>query len=98
MKKSTEEIIQIIRNELPQLKSRFRIKTLEIFGSYIRGDQTMSSDLDLLVTFTENPGLLEFLKLENFLSDLLALKVDLVMKDSLKPGLGKYILKEAQLL
>ncbi len=96
MKKNTEEIIQIIRKELPQLKTRFRVNSLEMFGSYIRGDQNRSSDLDLLVTFTEVPGLLEFLKLENYLSDLLNVKVDLVMKDSLKPGIGKYILREAQ--
>ena len=59
-------------------------------------DECMGSDLDLLVTFEEVPTLFQFVALENFLSDDLGVKVDLVMKDSLKPAIGKYILEEAQ--
>jgi len=54
------------------------------------------SDLDLLVTFDEVPTLFRFVALENDLSDTLGIKVDLVMKDSLKPNIGKYILEETK--
>ena len=52
--------------------------------------------MDLLVTFDKVPSLFRFVALENDLSDSLGIKVDLVMKDSLKPNIGKYILEEAQ--
>lgn len=70
---------------------------MELFGSYVRNEQTENSDLDILVCFDENnyPGYLEFVKLENYLSQLVNLKIDLVPKDSIKPFLKKYILNEA---
>ena len=71
------------------------MEKLEVFGSYVRDEQRKDSDLDLLVTFKQAPSLLTFIAIENYLSDLLAVKVDLVMKDSLKPAIGKNILREA---
>jgi len=53
------------------------------------------SDLGVLVTFKEDPSLLTFIAVENYLSDRLGVEVDLVMKDSLKPKIGKQILREA---
>ena len=91
-----ENILQILRKELPLLRNKYNVESLDIFGSYVRGEQDQKSDLDLLVTYSENPGLLKFLELENYLSDKLEVKVDLVMKESLKPRIGKYILNEAQ--
>ncbi len=96
MKIEIENILQILRKELPLLMNQYNVKSLEIFGSYIRNEQKQTSDLDILITFSENPGLLKFLELENYLSDKLEVKVDLVMKDSLKPRIGKSILREAQ--
>ena len=55
--------------------------------------QRRNSDLDILVTFEDEPSLLTFIAIENYLSDLLGVKVDLVMKDSLKPAIGKNILR-----
>ena len=83
-----------IREQLPELRQRFKVKSLGVFGSYVKGKQTEDSDLDLLVEFYETPGLLRFIAMENYLSDLLGVKVDLVMKDALKPAIGKRILAE----
>ena len=60
------------------------------------GEQTPESDVDILVEFEPNAGmdLLTFIELENYLSDLLSIKVDLVMKSVLKPRIGKHILGE----
>ncbi len=93
---SLDELLAKIKTHLPMLKEKFHIETLEIFGSFLRGEEKEDSDLDLLVTFSETPGLFTFVKLENHLSDLLGVKVDLVMKDSLKPNIGERILAEAQ--
>ncbi len=83
-----------IEKSMPILKGRYKVKTIGIFGSYVRGKQKKRSDIDILVEFEEVPGLLTFLEVENYLSDILNIKVDLVMKDALKPVIGKHILRE----
>lgn len=76
------------------LERRYSVSSLGLFGSRLRGDQHEDSDLDVLVTFSSTPSLLQFAGLKYHLSDLLGVKVDLVMRDSLKPGIGRRILKE----
>jgi len=92
---SLEKILEILRQQIPLLAERYDVETLEVFGSYVRSEQTKDSDLDILITFREVPSLLTFIAIENYLSDLLTIKVDLVMKDSLKPKIGQQILREA---
>ena len=92
---SLEKILEILRQHIPMLTERYSVERLEIFGSYVRSEQKKDSDLDILVTFKEVPSLLTFIAMENYLSDLLGIKVDLVMKDSLKPKIGQQILREA---
>ena len=87
-------IAATLRQHLPSLAEKYRVKSLGVFGSYVRRQQSPESDLDLLVAFDEQPSLLKFIELENYLTDLLGLKVDLVMKDALKPAIGAQILSE----
>lgn len=87
--------ITTIKQNFPQLVASYKIKSLAVFGSYLHNAQREGSDLDILVEFYEAPSLLEFLALENTLTDLLGVKVDLVMQETLKPGIGNYILQEA---
>jgi len=89
------EIKKKLQQNLPEITGRFQVKSLSLFGSYVRGRQRKSSDLDVLVKFNEPPSFFEFLALERHLSDLLGLKVDLVMKEALKPGIGERVLAEA---
>lgn len=89
-----QKIMQILRGQIPTLMEQYNVATLEVFGSYVRHEQKKNSDLDILVTFSKPPSLLKFVRLENHLSDILDVKVDLVMKDSLKPAIGKSILQE----
>ena len=91
---SLEKILEELRQQIPMLAERYSVDTLEVFGSYVRSEQQKDSDLDILVTFKEVPSLLTFIAIENYLSDLLGVKVDLVMKDSLKPKIGQQILRE----
>lgn len=95
---SLENILEILRNQIPMLAERYSVETLEIFGSYVRAEQKKDSDLDVLVTFKEVPSLLTFIAIENYLPDLLGIRVDLVMRDSLKPKIGEQILGEAILV
>ncbi|MDY6936498.1 MAG: nucleotidyltransferase family protein [Cyanobacteriota bacterium] len=96
--------VQTLRDRLaqllPELQHAYGITRLGTFGSYQRGEQTPSSDLDLLVEFDPDRrfGLLTFCKIENELSDRLGVKVDLVMKTGLKPRIGERILAEVEYL
>ncbi len=92
--KTLKEITATIEALKPQLKERFKVKTIGVFGSYVHGEQTPKSDVDVLVEFKEPVGLFEFMALEFYLSDVLGVKVDLVSKKALKPNIGKRILEE----
>ncbi len=83
-----------LRDELPLLAERYRVASLGLFGSYLHGTQRADSDLDILVTFSELPSLLRLVELENYLSDRLGVRVDLVLRDSLKPKIGEHVLRE----
>lgn len=94
--KSLDEIKQQLQHYKVVLQQTYHVSRLGLFGSYVRGEQTQESDVDVLVEFEPGVrfGLLTFCELENYLSDILGLKVDLVMKDGLKPHIGKRILQE----
>jgi len=94
MESEISHILSRLRELLPMLSKRYKVQELGVFGSYVRQEQRDDSDLDILVTFSEAPSLLKFIELENYLSDVFGVKVDLVMKDALKPAIGKEILKE----
>lgn len=89
-----DTLIGILRQKLPLLTEKYQVESLGVFGSYVHNSQRDDSDLDLLVTFREPPSLLKFIELENYLSDSLGVKVDLVMKDALKSRIGSRILRE----
>lgn len=95
MKKDAKTIISILKQHLPEFKQHYNVLRLELFGSYVRNQQTKNSDLDILVSYSETPSFFKFIELEDTLSSLLGLKVDLVMKSSLKPNIGQKILAEA---
>jgi predicted nucleotidyltransferase len=90
-----EEIKKKIRDTMPILRDKYKVKTIGVFGSYIRGEQGKESDVDILVEFYETIDLFTFIELEDFLSETLGVKVDLVMKDTLKPRIRDNILREA---
>ena len=92
--KNLEEIKKILNEHKPTIKKNFKVKEIGIFGSYARGEHKHKSDLDLLVEFDEPVGFFAFLDLEEYLKDILGIKVDLVSKKALKPRIGKYILDE----
>ncbi len=91
---NTSEVIALLRINKDFLRS-LKIKSIYLFGSYARNEQTDKSDVDLIVEFDVVPSLFEFIRVQRELSNLLGIKVDLVIKDSLKPRVAKTALKEA---
>ena len=89
------EVRHALRSLLPVLAERYQVASIALFGSYVRAEQRPESDLDVLVTFHQTPSLFGFIRLEQFLSDQLGVRVDLVMRDALKPYIGERILHEA---
>lgn len=95
MIKKIDQIIVKLRENEPFLEEKYGVKNLEVFGSYIRGEQKKGSDLDVLVEFSKTIDLFKYIELEEFMSKKLGVKVDLVMKDTLKPRIKDRILNEA---
>ena len=88
-----EEIEEILKRFKPLLREKFKVKEIGIFGSYVRGEESEESDVDILVEFYEPIGW-EFIDFKEFLEEILAKKVDLVTVGDLKPQLRDKILKE----
>jgi hypothetical protein len=92
------DLRRILQQHMPLLRKHYGVESLGLFGSYLRGNADPDSDLDLLVRFHQTPGLIRFVELENHLSDLLEVHVDLVMPEALKPNIGRRVLAEVESL
>ena len=93
---SSEAISAILRKEMPRLGRDYDVRSIGLFGSYLKGTQSAGSDIDILIEYEKIPGMFKYLDLENELSELLGCKVDLVLKSALKPSIGARILQEVQ--
>ena len=96
--KKLRDIETLVKENKVVLTKQFKVKEIGIFGSVVRGEDKETSDVDILVEFVEPIGFFKFLELEEYLSDLIGRKVDLVSKKALKPRIGKHILKEVAFL
>jgi len=81
--KSLEEILRILREHKEELAQRYGVQELAIFGSYARGEQTLVSDVDILVTLGKPLGL-RFFELWDYLENLLGLQVDLLTPNAVR--------------
>jgi predicted nucleotidyltransferase len=90
-----DRILSVLRAALPELRQRWPIRSLSLFGSIVRDEATATSDLDLLVEFERPIDLFAFLALEEELAALAGRRVDLVSRAALKRYMGQRILAEA---
>lgn len=88
------KIRKILIRHRRELRRKYRVREIGVFGSYVRNEQKKNSDIDILVDFIEEPGLFKYIELEDRLSQILGIKTDLVMKCALKPYIGRRILSE----
>jgi predicted nucleotidyltransferase len=91
-----QEIQQTLRQQEAYLSEKFGVRIVGVFGSYVRQEQRPDSDLDLLIELGNPPkiSLIGLLELEDYLSVLLGVKVDLAIKKNLKKRIGTHILQE----
>lgn len=96
MGRTLTEIKEILVRQKPYLAEKYGVVEIGVFGSYVRGEQRPDSDLDVLIELTNPPriSLIGLVNLENYLSDLLGLKVDVAIKKNLKRRIGRHILQE----
>ena len=94
MKSNRQEILASLKKLKREVAQEYSVKTMGVFGSVARDEQTGQSDIDLLVEFSKPVGFVTFMRLENFLSERLGKQVDLVTPDSLKPVIRQDVLSE----
>ena len=88
------DIKKTLATNKKRLAVKYKVKTIGVFGSFVKGNQQKKSDVDILVEFKETVDFFQFLELEEHLEKLLGIKVDLVTKRALKPHIKDNILKE----
>ena len=86
-------VINVLNEHEKEIKEKYDVKKIGLFGSYVRNEETEESDIDILVEF-EVPTLHNFMALIYFLEDIFDKKVDLVTEKSLNPYLRPIIEKE----
>ena len=79
-----------------EILKKYKVKSISLFGSYVRNEQKEESDIDFLVNFQEGATLFDFVELQDSLSELLAKRVSIVSTRGLSKHIGPYILKEAE--
>jgi predicted nucleotidyltransferase len=92
--KTLEEIRAVIYAHEDELRQRYKVRVVGMFGSYTRGEQRENSDLDLLAEFDEKASLLDLAGAQVMLSELLGMKVDLVPREDIRPELKEIIESE----
>lgn len=92
--KTFEEIKTLIGQYKEELKEKFKVKEIGIFGSTIREERRQTSDIDLLVDFEDDADLFDLMGLGLFLEEKLNQKVDVVPKRTIREEIKERVLKE----
>ncbi|MCK5533742.1 nucleotidyltransferase family protein [bacterium] len=90
--KTIKEIKNVLSEHKEELKQKYKIREIGIFGDYVKGKPVEKSTIDILVEFEEPIGIFEFMNLEKYFKNVLKTEIDLVSKEVLKTQIGKYIL------
>jgi len=91
---TADHIVRVLSEHRAQIHA-LGVKRLGLFGSFVRGEQTPDSDVDLLVEFEQGEKTFDhFMQLSFLLEDLLQRRVELVTTDALSPYIGPHILEE----
>jgi hypothetical protein len=88
-----DQIISLLNQNTVELKRRYSVQSIGLFGSFARGEATGKSDIDFIVEF-EQATFDHYMDLKFFLEGLFQQEVDIVLADSLKPRLKPHIEKE----
>jgi predicted nucleotidyltransferase len=95
-KLSLEAIKKFLRENRENIRQKFGVKKMGIFGSFLRGNEKATSDIDILIDFEEDKVTFKnYMGLKFFLEDTFDRKVDLVIIEDIKPFIKEAILREA---
>lgn len=94
--KNKKEILQILKDLKPILQKDYNITEIGVFGSYLRDEQTLNSDVDILIDHNSGLTFFKLIDLENLLKSALNIRVDIAFKKYLKKNIGKQILSEVK--
>lgn len=94
MNKELNAIIRTIKDLREQVRREYKAEIVGIFGSYARGEQKESSDVDILVKFLDRATLFDLVGLGDFLEEKLHVKVDIVSERAVRPELKEQIFQE----
>ncbi len=94
MLESKDQILDMLHKLKSEIVSKYRVKTIGLFGSYVKHKQNDLSDIDFLVDFEDDADLFHFVGLSHYLEELFNAKVDVVSKSSLKEEIKQNILQE----
>ena len=94
--KTFEEIKKVLQKHREEFREQYGLKEIGIFGSYVKGEQKEKSDIDMLIELEKPIGFVRFMRLENALSQLLGVRVEMVTRKALKPHIGKRILQDVK--
>jgi hypothetical protein len=88
-----DEILKILKERRQEMRLRFSVRRIGLFGSYLRGNEAETSDVDLVVEFAE-PTFDHYMDLKFYLEEVFQRSVDLVLSETIKPRLKPLILDE----
>jgi len=95
---STQNLLLKLKELKPAVKKHYKAKEIGLFGSFVREEQSSSSDVDLLVEFEEKADLFDLIGLTLFLEEELKCKVDVVPKRALRTEIRDSVLQEVMIL
>ena len=90
-----EHVLRVLEANISEMKLRFEVQSLRIFGSVARDDATAKSDVDVLVDFGGPPTFDRYMDLKFYLEDLLETRVDLVTESGLRDRVRPHVEREA---
>lgn len=93
-----QEILRTLEPLRSDLEARYKVKEISLFGSFVRGQQTDASDVDVLVEFAPNATFFDLVRLAMFLEEILQRHVDVIPKDSLRAEIRDAVLRERVLV
>jgi hypothetical protein len=91
---NAKDLLDKLRELKPFVKARYKAKEIGLFGSYVRGEQSVGSDIDVLVEFKEDADLFDLMGLTLYLEEAFQRKVDVVPKSALREELRESVLLE----
>lgn len=92
---NSDDALRLLSDHLPEIRQRFGVRELALFGSVARNEARPDSDVDVLVAFTGTPTFDNYMGLKLYLEDLFGTRVDLAIHSDLRPALRPRIEQEA---